>query len=259
MPRRTILLATLLLVLVVLIAGGCGSAKITSLDQLAGKTFAVPEGTIADQLVLSKFPDATFKYFGSALEACTAVKAGEADVAAYDQPILRNIAAKNDGLTVLAEMITVDDYGFAVALGNDTLKAAFDQMVQELNASGDYATMLAAWLPQKGDPVATERPVLKGTNGVLRFGTAAVTEPFSYLDATGNVIGFDIDLAYRVADKLGYQLEVVNMPFGELMQSVVDGKVDMVGACITITAERAKTVLFSAPYYKGGIAALVKE
>ena len=238
---------------------GCGSAKVTSLSQLAGATFAVPEGTVADQLVLSKFPDAKFKYVGSALEACTAVKAGEADAAAYDQPILRNIAAKNDGLTVLAEMITVDDYGFAVALGNDTLKAAFDGVVRDLNASGGYATMLAAWLPEKGDPVATEQPVLKGTNGVLKFGTAAVTEPFSYLDATGKVVGLDVDLAYRVAEKLGYQLEVVNMPFGELIQSVVDGKVDMIGACITITQERAKSVLFSAPYYKGGIAALVKE
>ena len=79
---------------------------------------------MADQLVLSKFSDAKFKYYDTALAACLAVKDGEADAAAYDQPILKNIAAKNDGLIVLAEMITVDDYGFAVALGNDTLKAA---------------------------------------------------------------------------------------------------------------------------------------
>jgi polar amino acid transport system substrate-binding protein len=33
----------------------------------------------------------------------------------------------------------------------------------------------------------------------------------------------------------------------------------MIGACITITEERAQKVLFSEPYYIGGIAALVKE
>ena len=55
---------------------------------------------------------------------------------------------------------------------------------------------------------------------MLKFGTAAVTEPFSYQDASGKVVGFDIDLAYRVADKLGYQIEVVNMPFGDLIPSV---------------------------------------
>jgi polar amino acid transport system substrate-binding protein len=33
----------------------------------------------------------------------------------------------------------------------------------------------------------------------------------------------------------------------------------MIGACITISQERARKVLFSEPYYTGGIAALVKE
>jgi polar amino acid transport system substrate-binding protein len=37
------------------------------------------------------------------------------------------------------------------------------------------------------------------------------------------------------------------------------GKVDMIGACITITEERSKKVLFSEPYYVGGIAALVRQ
>jgi polar amino acid transport system substrate-binding protein len=33
----------------------------------------------------------------------------------------------------------------------------------------------------------------------------------------------------------------------------------MIGACITITEDRSKKVLFSAPYYTGGIAAIVKK
>jgi ABC-type amino acid transport substrate-binding protein len=238
---------------------GCGSSAITNIDQLEGKVFAVPTGTVADQLVLSRFPGAKFKYYASALEACMAVKKGEADAAAYDQPILKNIAAKNEGLVVLSEMITVDNYGFASALGNQELKATFDQVVQELKANGTYDELLAAWLPEKGAPVPTEALLLKGTNGVLIFGTAAITEPFSYLDSSQNVIGFDIDLARYVADKLGYQMQIVNMDFGDLIPAVVAGKVDMIGACITITEERAKSVLFSEPYYQGGIAALVRK
>ncbi len=49
------------------------------------------------------------------------------------------------------------------------------------------------------------------------------------------------------------------MPFGELTAAVASGTVDMAGACMTITADRSKTVLFSAPYYQGGIAALVRQ
>jgi len=54
-------------------------------------------------------------------------------------------------------------------------------------------------------------------------------------------------------------LEVVNMDFGAMIPALTAGKVDMIGACITITEERAKKVLFSEPYYNGGIAALVKK
>ena len=53
--------------------------KITNLNQLAKKEFAVPTGTIADKLVQSKFPETTFKYFNTVLDACMAVKTGKAD------------------------------------------------------------------------------------------------------------------------------------------------------------------------------------
>jgi polar amino acid transport system substrate-binding protein len=127
---------------------GCGSDEaITQIGQLDGKQFAVPSGTAADQLVLSKFPKAKFTYFDTALDCSLAVKDGKVDAAAYDEPILRNIAAKSEGLVVLPEMITVDDYGFAVALDNQELKTAIDEVVKELKASGTYAQMVERWLP----------------------------------------------------------------------------------------------------------------
>ena len=256
--RRSLVWAVLLVLLAGFAVAGCSGKAITSIDQLEGKVFAVPSGTVADQLVLSKFPSATFKYYASAQEACAAVKRGESDAAAYDQPILKNIAAKNGGLVVLPDMITVDDYGFAVAPDNQELKTTIDQVVAQLKTDGTYDQLLKAWLPDKGAPAGTAPLELTGPNGVLRFGTAAITEPFSFLDANGKIVGFDIDLATHVAQKLGKQIQVVNMDFGQLLTAVASGQVDMVGACITITQERAKTVLFSEPYYKGGIAALVR-
>jgi polar amino acid transport system substrate-binding protein len=72
-------------------------------------------------------------------------------------------------------------------------------------------------------------------------------------------VGFDIELASYVAQKLGMKIEIVNMDFGEMIPALTTGKVDMIGACITISDERSKSVLFSEAYYKGGIAALVKK
>jgi polar amino acid transport system substrate-binding protein len=233
--------------------------KITNLSQLSGKEFAVPTGTAADKLVLSKIPDAKFQYFNSVLDACMAVKAGKADAAAYDEPILKNIAGKNPGLKVLPEKITTDNYGFAVQLGNDKLKNAIDSVVAGLKASGDYNAMLSRWLPEKGVPQPMPEILSEGTNGVLKFGTSAITEPFSFFDGTQKVVGLDVEIASLVAKKLNMKLEIVNMDFGAMIPALISNKVDMIGACITITEERAKSVLFSMPYYTGGISALVKE
>ncbi len=250
-------------ILFVLIMGiivtGCGNKnKIIEFSQLKAKEFAVPTGTVADKLVLSRFPDAKFKYFNSVLDACMAVKDGKADVAAYDEPILRNIAAKNPGLVVLPEMITTDAYGFAVRPDDRNLKDTIDNIINELKSSGEYDRMLSRWLPEKGSPLPM--PEIKtGSNGVLRFGTAAITEPFSFLDASHNIVGLDIEIVSLVARKLNRKIQIVNMDFGAMIPTLVAGKVDMIGACITITPERAKKVLFSHPYYVGGIAALVRK
>jgi polar amino acid transport system substrate-binding protein len=239
---------------------GCSTReKITQLQQLDGKEFAVPTGTAADKLVLSKFPNAKFKYFNSVLDSALAVKAGKADAAAYDEPILKNIAAKNGGLIVLPEMLTRDNYGFAVPLGKQELKKTIDLVVSGLRGNGTYDKMLQRWLPKTGNPGSMPDIPSTGSRGVLKLGTAAVTEPFSFVDGSHKIVGFDIELADYVAQKLDMKLEVVNMDFGAMIPALMSGKVDMIASCITITDERAKKVLFSDPYYSGGIAALVKE
>jgi polar amino acid transport system substrate-binding protein len=232
--------------------------KVTSSDQLEGRQFGIPTGTVVDQLVLSKLPKATFMYFNTVLDAAMAVKSGKVDVAAYDEPILRNIAAKNPGLVVLPERITTDDYGFAMRLDDVALKAAVDSVIREVRANGEYDQMMARWLPASGEPKPMPM-IATGTNGVLRFGTAAVTEPFSFVDASRQVVGLDVEFAARTAAKLGRRLEIVNMDFGAMIPALIAGKVDMIGACITITAERRKSVLFSDTYYVGGISALVRQ
>jgi polar amino acid transport system substrate-binding protein len=244
-----------------MILSGCSDKEkviITDIKQLHDKEFGIPTGTVADKLVLSIFPNVKFQYFNSVLDAVFAVKQGKVDAAAYDEPILRNIAAKNSGLLVLPEMITKDNYGFAVRLEDSELKNTIDEIVNELKRSGNYDSMMARWLPKEGPPKSM--PLIEtGSNGVLRFGTSAITEPFSFVDGSQKVVGIDIEIASLVAKKLNKKLEIVNMEFGSMIPALVSKKVDMIGACITITEERSKKVLFSSPYYSGGIAAIVKK
>jgi len=222
-----------------------------------GKTVAVPTGTVADQFVLTRFPKAKIVYYNTVLDCALAVKDGKAHAAAYDKPILKNIAAKNDGLTVLDELLIDDNYGFAVAPTNNTLKQAMDETLAVLQSNGTYEQMLSRWFPETGPPQNMPELELAGKNGTLRFGTAAVTEPMSFYDAKQKIVGFDIEYATYIAQKLDLKLEIIDMEFGALLPALISGKVDMIGAGMSITEERAKKVLFSEPYYKSGIAAIV--
>lgn len=244
-----------------LLLGGCGPGEtgITELSMLSGgKTFAVPTGTVADQFVLKRFPDAKIEYYNSVLDCALAVKGGKAEAAVYDEPVLKNIVAKNEGLMVLSELLFGDKYGFAVRMDSTSLKAAIDETLAELKSNGTYADMMKRWFPLRGSPAPMPEIGNSGSNGVLKFGTAAVTEPMSFFDANRNVVGFDIEFASYIALKLGRKLEIVDMEFGAMLPALISGKVDMIGAGLSITEERAKKVLFSESYYPSGIAAAVK-
>ncbi len=245
-----------------LLVTGCGhkESNISGLAVLkGGKTFAVPTGTVADQFVLQRFPDAKFKYFNSVLDCALAVKGGKADAAVYDLPILKNIAGKNEGVKVLDELLVDDQYGFAVQPGNTELKTTIDTVLAELKSDGTYADMMKRWFPLKGSPAPMPDIALTGGNGILKFGTAAVTEPMAFVDADRKTVGFDVEFATHVAKKLGKQLEITDMEFGAMLPALIAGKVDMIGAGLSITEERAKKVLFSESYYPSGLAALVKD
>jgi len=242
--------------------GGCVTETddIHSLADLKGaRVFAVPTGTAADQFVLKRFPDARVTYYNSVYDCALAVKNGRADAAVYDKPVLKNIAAKNQGLTVLDEVLFPDQYGFAVAMDDTVLKNAADATLSEIRQNGIYDEMLARWFPDHGDPGPMPVFPQQSTEGVLLFGTAAVTEPMSYVDSSHNIAGFDIELAQRIALRMNLKLELVNMEFGAMLPALISGKVRMIGAGLSITEERAKSVLFGESYYESGIAALVRS
>lgn len=93
---------------------------------------------------------------------------------------------------------------------------------------------------------------------VLRVGTSPDFPPFEYIDeATGEVVGIDIDLVKLIAKKLGYEVEIVSMSFEGLIPALQAGQIDLIASGMTITEERAKVVDFSIPYWNADQAILV--
>ncbi|WP_078379874.1 transporter substrate-binding domain-containing protein [Sutcliffiella halmapala] len=91
----------------------------------------------------------------------------------------------------------------------------------------------------------------EGKKEVLRMGTSADYPPFEYIDTTvgEEIIGFDIDLAKAITEKLGYELQVQDIDFGSLITAMDAGNIDLILAGMTPTEERLKQVDFTDVYF----------
>jgi amino acid ABC transporter substrate-binding protein, PAAT family (TC 3.A.1.3.-) len=85
------------------------------------------------------------------------------------------------------------------------------------------------------------------SRGKLIVGTSADWPPYEYIEE-GKVVGIDIDLAKRIAERLGVELEIRDMKFSALIEAAKRGDVDIVIADMAITPDRERQVLFSIPY-----------
>jgi polar amino acid transport system substrate-binding protein len=96
-------------------------------------------------------------------------------------------------------------------------------------------------------------------NGELRIGTSGNQPPYSMKSKTGELMGFEVDLANALATNMGVKLKLVEMPFSELMDALKSNKVDAIMSGMTITPERNLIALFAGPYTISGKAILTKS
>lgn len=91
----------------------------------------------------------------------------------------------------------------------------------------------------------SDLPPAVAASGKLRLGISPAFPPMEYRDEKANdVVGVDVDIAKALAEELGVELEVVEQPFDQLINSVATGRVDFVMSGISDTVERQKTVDF---------------
>ena len=84
--------------------------------------------------------------------------------------------------------------------------------------------------------------------GKLVVATDAAWAPFEYIGANGEVTGSDIEMAKYIAEKLGVELEIINVAFDSISTYLMNDEADMSLSAMTITEERKETIAFSIPY-----------
>ena len=94
--------------------------------------------------------------------------------------------------------------------------------------------------------------------GALRIGTEGTYAPFTFHDAGGALVGFDVEIGQEVAKRLGVEAQFVEGPWDGLIAGIDANRYDVVINQVGITDERKAKYDFSEPYIASKAALIVR-
>lgn len=241
---------------------GCGkkeSVKITCADDIlnGGYSVAVQEGTTGDQLATKTFTNSEVVRFKKTIDCGIDLKNGKVDAVVVDAMPAKKIVEQIDGLTILEEDLSTEEYAIAVRKGDTEMLDLINKTLKDIQANGTYDNIFNAFIADETVPMPERTP--STATEELVMGTNAEFEPFEYHGENNEVIGFDIEVAHEIADAAGKKLKVEDMNFDSLIPALQSGKVDFVVAGMTVDEERLKNVDFSDSYFNASQVIIVRE
>lgn len=95
--------------------------------------------------------------------------------------------------------------------------------------------------------------------GTLVVGSDIPYGAMEFFDESGKPAGVDVDIAKEIAKEIGVKLDYKKYAWDDLFSSVKNGTVDLGMSAISITSDRQKEMLFSAPYLNAGQSIVTKS
>ncbi len=95
--------------------------------------------------------------------------------------------------------------------------------------------------------------------GVLKVGMEPGYMPFEMTNKKGEIIGFDVDMAKRMAKAMGVKLELVSTAWDGIIPALLTEKFDIIMSGMTLTQERNMKISFADPYIVIGQSILINK
>ncbi len=233
-------------------------AAYISLDELNGETLGVPAGSSYVPLVKEKFPDSNIVEYNSPYECTEALKNGRISAYIIDEPMAEHQIKETTGLICMSDHIAEDYYGFMLNKNNAELCTEIDAVIDGFRNDGTLDRLKKKWLDGIGEQTLNLDENADKSKGVLTVGVPLDAIPFSYVSSE-ETVGYDVELIYLIGQKLGYEIKLTPYPFTSLISGLESGKIDIAIGCITYTAERAESVLFTSTTYASKVVAVVEK
>ena len=246
------LLALLLAAMMVLSLAACGGDTAdTTTDDTADDTqtedlvYAVEAGSAGE--AAAEENGFTYNSVASQADALMEVAAGTSDAAIID--LLMAGAMIGEGTSypdlIHTDELTTEEYGVGCRKGSD-LAAYINNVFAEAYADGTMQEIAATYgvqeaLVEQGEP-AEVTPADDGDvayiqgKGTLIVGITDFA-PMDYKDENGEWIGFDADMAKLVAEKLGVEVQFIEIDWDNKIMELDSKNIDVVWNGMTLTAE----------------------
>ncbi|ETX07562.1 MAG: hypothetical protein ETSY2_10500 [Candidatus Entotheonella gemina] len=149
---------------------------------------------------------------------------------------------------------------FTIALDNAYNKNEIIASLQLMRTAGEATVYTSAPppLPPLEVPGQSRLERIRARN-TIRVGYFRDGLPFSYVNAAGDLVGFDIEMAHTLAQDLNAALELVPIEPGKTAQQLNTGYCDIIMSGMAITPQRAQQMAFSQPIYDATVAFIVKD
>ncbi|KFE52631.1 cystine ABC transporter substrate-binding protein [Pseudomonas syringae] len=96
-------------------------------------------------------------------------------------------------------------------------------------------------------------------SGTINVGLEGTYPPFSFVDESGKLSGFEVEFSEALAKELGVKVKLTSTPWAGILAALESKRLDVVINQVTISEERKKKYDFSQPYTISGIQALVQK
>lgn len=161
-------------------------------------------------------------------------------------------------LEVKSIELTSEEYAFAISKSNDTLLTQVNGYIAEWEEDGSLQSLINSYF----DGTATftyENATATPQEGDFILATNAYFPPFESYDENHKFVGVDIEIAYKIAQKLNKTLYIHDMDFDAIIPSVKAGESDIGMAGITVNETRKEQVNFTEGYYESAQVITVLE
>lgn len=122
------------------------NSSIAGVDDLADKSIGVQESTTGDIYISDEFPDADIQRYSKGVEAVQALIQGKVSAVVIDSEPAKVFVKQNQGLKILPEAYTIEEYAIAVSKKNEALLNKINTALAELQADGTIQKIIDKYI-----------------------------------------------------------------------------------------------------------------